>query len=194
MVSPQSRRQVIRDAIDNGVEMGILEGGTPFLTGRGLARICGISASTLIDWGEMTPVTGDRFRAGKMALLLMEHGFEGDRFFENVAYRGQDANAYPDPVCMSFLEYYAFEAGERSTEEAKNNYRILARKSLQDYIYQTTGYAPKTGTPIVPYTSIYISRLENMQDHQVDDHLWTTFREGAEVLLFVEKDLGRVIK
>jgi phage regulator Rha-like protein len=38
------------------------------------------------------------------------------------------------------------------------------------------------------HTTIYIKRLENMRDHRVDDSLWTTFREGAEVLLLVEKD------
>lgn len=38
-----------------------------------------------------------------------------------------------------------------------------------------------------PHTSVYIQRLENMADHKVPDHLWTTFREGAEILLLVEK-------
>lgn len=44
-------------------------------------------------------------------------------------------------------------------------------------------------TPVLSHTTVYISRLENMRDHQVADTLWTTFREGAEVLLFVERDL-----
>ena len=39
-----------------------------------------------------------------------------------------------------------------------------------------------------PTTTIYIQRLQNMSDHNVPDDLWTTFREGAEVLLLVEKD------
>lgn len=43
-------------------------------------------------------------------------------------------------------------------------------------------------TPPEIHTTVYIRRLENMRDHQVDDSLWTTFREGAEVLLLVEKD------
>lgn len=38
-----------------------------------------------------------------------------------------------------------------------------------------------------PHTTVYIRRLENMTDHNVPDHLWTTFREGAEILLMVEK-------
>ena len=44
-------------------------------------------------------------------------------------------------------------------------------------------------TPVLGHTTVYISRLENMRDHRVADTLWTTFREGAEVLLFVEREL-----
>lgn len=40
---------------------------------------------------------------------------------------------------------------------------------------------------VEPHTTIYIRRLENMTDHEVSDDLWTTFREGAEILLMVEK-------
>ena len=40
----------------------------------------------------------------------------------------------------------------------------------------------------VPHTSIYVQRLEDVRDHIIEDHLWSVFREGAEVLLLVEKD------
>ena len=39
-----------------------------------------------------------------------------------------------------------------------------------------------------PTTTIYIQRLQNMSDHTVADDVWTTFREGAEILLMVEKE------
>jgi Phage regulatory protein Rha (Phage_pRha) len=39
-----------------------------------------------------------------------------------------------------------------------------------------------------PTTTIYIQRLQNMADHTVADDVWTTFREGAEILLMVEKE------
>lgn len=38
-----------------------------------------------------------------------------------------------------------------------------------------------------PHTSVYIQRLENMGDHEIADDLWAAFREGAEILLMVEK-------
>ena len=131
----------------DGIQMGVLEDGTPFLTGRGLAVMCGISPGTLNDWGEKTPIEGDRLRMGKMAELLIAQGFESDRFFTKIKFEGQESNAYTDAVCMAFLEYYAFEAGARCTEEAKNNYRVLARKTLRDFIYVAVGYDPQNVVP-----------------------------------------------
>lgn len=135
--------KVVKSNEVDGLEMGVLNDGTPFLTGRGLARACDISNGTLDGWGELTPKTGDRFRAGKMAELLSGQGFRGDRFFVQIPFgRQAKVNAYSDAVCMAFLEYYAFEAGKRCTETAKNNYRKLGRKSLKDFIYELTEYDP----------------------------------------------------
>ena len=137
---------VISKKVD-GIEMGVLNDGTPFLTGRGLARVCGISNSTLVNWGETTPDIGDSLRNGIMAKLLAANGFNDNHFFvraPNGIQFGTEAsiNAYPDDVCMAFLEYYAFEAGRHCTDNARNSYRLLARKSLRDYIYRMTGYNP----------------------------------------------------
>jgi phage regulator Rha-like protein len=44
------------------------------------------------------------------------------------------------------------------------------------------------GIHLLPHTSVYIRRLENMRDHQVDDDLWMIFREANEVLLMIEKE------
>ncbi len=46
----------------------------------------------------------------------------------------------------------------------------------------------KQGYCQIPHTSIYVKRLEDVRDHDIADHLWSVFREGAEVLLLVEKD------
>ena len=40
----------------------------------------------------------------------------------------------------------------------------------------------------VPHTSVYVKRLEDVRDHDIEDHLWSVFRESAEILLMVEKD------
>lgn len=59
------------------------------------------------------PERGDRLRGGKMADLLVAQGFEGVRLFDKIPFEDQlEVNAYPDSVCMAFLEYYAFEKYE----------------------------------------------------------------------------------
>jgi hypothetical protein len=132
------------------IEMGVLADGTPFLTGRSLSKLCGVASSSIIEWGEDTPKEGARLRAGKMADLLSGQGFEGARLFDKIPFEDQlEVNAYPDSVCMAFLEYYAFEAGRNCTEEAKTNYRVLARKSLQDFIYRSVGYDPSNAVPLI---------------------------------------------
>jgi hypothetical protein len=132
------------------IEMGVLLDGTPFLAGRSLSRLCGVSPSSIFDWGERVPDRGDRLKGGKMAKLLAAQGFKGDRLFAKIPFDDQvDINAYSDAVCMSFLEYYAFEAGNNCTEEAITNYRVLARKSLKDFIYRSVGYDPSDTVPVI---------------------------------------------
>jgi len=46
----------------------------------------------------------------------------------------------------------------------------------------------RMGVTIVPHTTVYIRRLENMFDHDIDYQYWSVFREGAEVLLLIEKE------
>lgn len=174
----ESPQVLIWKEVDD-IQMGVLSNGTPFLTGRSLASLCGISPSTMNEWGELTPKEGDRFRAGKMAALLAAQGFEGDRFFLRVPFEGQsEVNAYPDSVCMSFLEYYAFEAGERCTEEAKNNYRALARKTLQEFIYRITGYDPLKVVP--PVWQHYHDRLIL---NSVPIGYFSVFKETADIVI-----------
>ena len=127
------------------IEVGILKDGTPFLSGRGLARACGISNSTLVGWGEFAPQLGDSHRAGKMANLLVTYGYKGDRLFSRIPdgtkFEGKaNVSAYPYKVCMAFLDYYAFEANK---EEARNSLRILSEKQLPQFIYAALSQPPQ---------------------------------------------------
>ncbi|NEQ42154.1 MAG: hypothetical protein F6K00_00760 [Leptolyngbya sp. SIOISBB] len=119
------------------IDVGILPDGTPFMSGRELARACGISNSTLVGWGETTPQIGDRYRAGKLANLLATYRYQGDRLFvpiPNGTKFGGRANvsAYPYQACLAFLDYYAFEANK---EAARNSLRLLSEKQLPQSIY-----------------------------------------------------------
>jgi phage regulator Rha-like protein len=39
----------------------------------------------------------------------------------------------------------------------------------------------------IPHTSVYIKRLEQTFDHNIDYDKWSTFKEGSEILLLIEK-------
>ena len=81
------------------------------------------------------------------------------------------------------------------TEEQATFYMALSRNTpevvqLKVRLVQAFSEAKRLliGLGVVePQTStVYIQRLQNMSDHIVADDVWTTFREGAEVLLLVE--------
>ena len=127
----------------NGLPMGVLSDGTPYLTMRGLARICGVEPSTITrlasNWSEeITKPRGKRINE-----LMREQGFTGDKLYIITQGSQGEVHAYTDAVCMAFLEYYAFEAESKNKEIALANYRFLARSSFKIYIYQSCGYNPE---------------------------------------------------
>jgi hypothetical protein len=100
-------KQVERD----GIDMGVLSDGTAFLSGRGLARLCGVYHSVmgeiLADWNSMP----QKPRITKIKEILAGHG---------VVYKSPvivaleldqtQTYAWTDTVCLAILEYYAFDA------------------------------------------------------------------------------------
>lgn len=98
----------------------------------------------------------------------------------------------PDEVCQAVIEYYAFESRDYAGRNvAIANYRAIARAGIRVFIWTKTGFYPEALRPsLKSNTTVYIERLENIRDHKVPDDLWTTFREGAEILLLVEKEMG----
>lgn len=125
----------------DGIEMGVLENGIPYLTESGLARMCGIDRKVLnrlaIGWNEEK----NKPRGQKINLLLIKSGYAENTLFLKSEHNGNDVNAYTEPVCLALLEYYAFEADERR-DQAQNAFRILAKTKFREYIYQAVGYAP----------------------------------------------------
>ncbi|MGD1940700.1 MAG: hypothetical protein ACFB0G_05270 [Leptolyngbyaceae cyanobacterium] len=121
------------------IEMGVLSDGTPFLSGKGLAKACGISNEALFRWGELTPSPEELDNSGKLAKLLTAYGYRGELLLRKViSHSGEPSiTVYPADVCMAFLEYYSFEA---NNEEALKNFRLLARHQLSNFIFEATGY------------------------------------------------------
>lgn len=130
----------------DGIGMGVLSDGTAFLTGRGLARLCGIAHAQIqrltADW-----IDGSlKARIEKIKDLLKQRGVEADRPYISLDQRSGLFFAYPDFVCLAILEYYAFEAGEPQPE-ARKNFRLLAGAALKEFIYKEVGYDPTNAVP-----------------------------------------------
>jgi hypothetical protein len=103
----------------------------------------------------------------------------------------QGRRVVSDDACSAVSEYYAFEARQYPGKQAAiDNYRASAKAGMRIFIWVKTGYIPQIlRDSLKAHTSNYIARLENTYDHVIADHLWSTFREGAEVLLLVEKQM-----
>jgi hypothetical protein len=130
-----------------GVGMGVLSDGTPFLTQRGLARLCGVENAHI---GTISAQWDDEIQTPRVSKIRALIESRGERV-ESPHIVVMDGNklvyAYNDAICLAVLEYYAFEAGANCKEEARTNFRRLAGKALQDFIYTQVGYDPTNAVP-----------------------------------------------
>lgn len=133
----------------HGIGMGVFNDGTPFLTQRGLARLCGVQNAHIGTMGNEWSEATQKPRISKIKDLLASRGVEVDLPFIPVADGGRTLYAYSDAVCLAVLEYYAFDAGSNCKDEARRNYRLLAGKALKDFIYAQVGYDPNNSVPDV---------------------------------------------
>jgi len=131
----------------DGIGMGVLSDGTPFLTGRGLARLCGVAHKVIQDlsaeWNE-EPL---KSRVLNIKKILAQRGITPEQPYVSIIQRSGTFFAYSDSVCLSILEYYAFDAGINVKEEAKKNFRLLAGHALREFIFTQVGYDPTHSVP-----------------------------------------------
>lgn len=130
----------------NGIEMGVLENGIPYLTQRGLSGITGIARNAIQgitkEWEDHwnDDVIGkDRISFFKQ--YLNSKGFNEPKLHLESVQNGTVHYAYPDIVCMAFLEYYAFES-KADSAMALENYRRFAAYGLRTFIYDSLKYVP----------------------------------------------------
>lgn len=126
----------------NGVEMGVLENGVPYLSESGLAQMCGIDRKVLnrlaVGWADEKL----KERGAAINTLLESAGYFEAGLFLKSELNGSPVNAYTGPVCLALLEYYAFITKE-PRHEAVTAFRTLARTTFRVLIYQAVGYSPE---------------------------------------------------
>jgi hypothetical protein len=134
--------KVDRQVEDDGIGMGVLSDGTPFLNQRGLALLCGVRNKYI---GEITAEWNAERKSDRTQAIrntLLERGELTSTAAHNTTFRGVRVLAYPDSVCMAILEHFAFEANWAGKDIAIANYRKLARHGLRTFIYDRVGYVP----------------------------------------------------
>lgn len=178
--------EVQRDV--NGIEMGILENGIPFLTQRGLAGATGVSRSVIQaitrEWEEHhDDVISGKDRISFFKGYLHSKGYNEPRLHLETVQNGTVHYAYPDIVCMAFLEYYAFESSADSSI-AVENYRRFATFGLQKFIYESLNYTP------VDKWKFYQDRVSLLKSSAPDGH-FTIFQETTGLVVdLINADLS----
>ncbi len=132
-----------------GIGMGVLSDGTPFLTQRGLAVLCGVENAHIgtisRDWNREPPTP----RVTKIKAILTDRNGESLKSAHvKVPGKSGEIFAYSDLVCLAVLEWYAFEAGQQLQPEALKNFRRLAGQKLRELIYREVGYQPEPAIPL----------------------------------------------
>lgn len=139
----------------NGIGMGVLADGTPYLNQRGLAGLCGVMnahiGSVSTQWNE-EPLK-PRIQAIKR--ILEKSGYFTSSAHIEIIHKGIVHFCYPAEICLAILEYYAFDAGTNCQPQARDNYRLLAGSQLREMIYSQVGYDP---------TGQYIDRFKKWHE------------------------------
>ena len=170
-----------RQAELKGIEMGVLSDGTPFLSQRGLARLCGVKNAHIGTISSQWNDEDVKPRIYKVKQLLAQRGLYIDAAHVVASYPGKNKQyAYPDSICLAVLEYYAFEAGSNYKENAEKNFRLLAGKGLRDFIYGEVGYDPEQA---------HEERWQNFHDrvsltyNSVPDGYFGIFKEISDMIV-----------
>ncbi|WP_342344733.1 hypothetical protein [Vannielia litorea] len=169
---------IVTEVEADGVGMGVLSNGAPYLTGRGLARLCGVDHSTIIkitnDWQEV-PIK-KRISIIKKSIRDMD-GDDGSAFLP-VQRGGTIYHAFPENVCMAVLEYYALDSGT-ANDHAKKAYRTLARKGFVDFVYEQVGLS--RGASVRDFsTRQFMDRVGTVHG-SVPDGYFCVFKEIADL-------------
>ncbi|MBH2008321.1 MAG: hypothetical protein I8H71_01340 [Xanthomonadaceae bacterium] len=163
----------------DGVEMGVLDNGIPYLTESGLARMCGIDRKVLnrlaVGWDD------ERFkpRGKQIAQLLQQHEYVEPTLYLKSEHKGSEINAYTEPVCLALLEYYAFIV-EEPRQDALRAFRSMVRVTFRKFIYDAVGYSPDRR--ILDSWKHFYDRVDMTLDATPRDH-FSVFRESAQIIV-----------
>lgn len=118
----------------DGIEMGVLKDGTPYLSSRGLAMLCGVSPSVVINHVAQWQ-SGERSSA--LAKYLLEEQIDDASLYVEI--KDQRLHPHPEHVVIAFLKYYAFKS-KPPIERAQHALSLLIKAGFRIFVYQSVGY------------------------------------------------------
>ena len=165
----------VKEVEKDGIEMGVLSDGTPYLSQRGLARMCGVDRKAISSLTDNWKEEQRKPRGAAIASNLRSAGYTSPTLY--IETRGATAKtfAYCDAVCMAILEYYAFDSTQGNNEIALKNYRLLARASFRAFVYREVGYTPEPA-----FISLEQRLLLNAS---LPKGYWSILIESADIIL-----------
>lgn len=126
----------------NGIGMGVLGDGTPYLNQRGLAVMCGVQNAHIGTISSQWNESPEKPRIAAIKENLLKAGFVASSAHFEIMHKNVVHYCYPADVCLAVLEYYAFDAGTNCQPQARDNFRLLAGSKLRELIYSQVGYDP----------------------------------------------------
>ncbi len=114
----QAKSEIIITAYEeyDGIGMGTLSTGEPYLTQRGLAVLCGVQNAHIgtisRDWTTDKP---------RIAAVKARLGFKRGAAHRVLAFEGRRLYAYDMAIACAVLDYYALDAGNHIQPEAVRN-------------------------------------------------------------------------
>ncbi|MDU1875969.1 hypothetical protein RYZ59_22970 [Citrobacter sp. HN-141] len=173
----------VKEADIDGVQMGVMNDGSPFLTLRGLARLCAVDHAPLLRFTSNWAEERNKPRGQIVDELLKKQGLNLQNLYTKGIIQGTESNIFPDSVCMAILEYYAFEANHAGRETAQDNFRRLAGSQLRRFIYLSVGIDPDN--PQRGALECFHERL--LMNDQIPFGYFSVFREMADLSLKMVK-------
>lgn len=181
LTPPQIEMDLVvrQEKVVDGIEMGVLSDGTPYLTGRGLAKLCGVDQKAIVQVTQAIAEGVVRPREAKIIDLLNKQGVAANEIFLEIRVSGTAYYAFPSSSCMAFLEYYAFEAGPNLRREALDAFRLLAHRGLREFIYSNLGYDPS----VIPDAWKQFHDRVTATYGDIPDGYFTVFKEAADIIV-----------
>lgn len=141
-ITPKLDLGIEADTEINGIGMGVLSDGTPYLNQRGLAALCGVKNAHIGTISSQWFDEPEKPRIGAIKSILAKSGSTTVAPHIEVKHKGNVHFCYSADICLAVLEYYAFDAGTNCQPEARDNFRTLAGSKLRELIYSQVGYDP----------------------------------------------------